>query len=133
MARVAPGLDRDEAVRRVALAIAVGPATVDLPYEGPDGSRPLVVTTPNEYLSAVIERVEAVGGSANIALAFAKNFTVFTITRKTDDTKVEDELNRDISMGMFHLRAQAKRRQGSFRLRNAAANISQSVGEFAYA
>jgi hypothetical protein len=128
-------MDRDAATRRVMLSIAVGPQRVELPYTAADGSKPLVVATPNENMSAVIERVEAIGGSANIALAEARKFTIFTIEGEpapSEPSENEATVNKDMSMGMFWLK-QKNRNGHFFRLRNAEAKFPAVSQEFAYA
>jgi len=129
------GMSRDSATKRVMLAVAVGPSRVELPFTAADGSKPLVITTPNENVSDVIERIEAVGGSANIALAYAQNFTIFTITRdsgKARPTADAEVYNKELSMGMFYLRARNKR-GGKFRVNDSEAIIPAGNREFAYA
>ena len=135
MSNHAIGMNRDDATRRVMTAIAVGPKRVVLPFTAADGSKPLVVTTPNEYLSTVIERIDAVGGSANVALAEARRFTIFMIERQREFVESEDsdqEVNQDLSMGMFYIHA-ARNRSSNFTIRDARALIPAKRQEFAYA
>jgi hypothetical protein len=135
------GMNRHVATRRVMKSIAVGPRVVSLPFTAPDGSKPLVVTTPGEYLSAVIERVMALGGSANVALADAKGFSIFVIESDADaeEGPVDDLFNDDMSMGMFHIKTRTRShgrgsRDATFRLRGAeVARIPAVASEFAYA
>jgi len=127
-------MNRDDATKRVMLAIAIGPKAIKLQYTASDGTQPLVVTTPNEYVNDVIARVNALGGCANIALAEARKFTIFTIERDDSDVDVQEDnqLNKEMSMGMFWLKAQRKK-GGTFRLKNSGAKIPALQQEFAYA
>jgi hypothetical protein len=129
------GINRDDATRRVMLAIAMGPDVVSLPFEASDGTRPLVVATPNEDVSDVLKRVAAAGGGANIALAEARKFTIFMITSESIEAIPEaaDEVNKDMSMGMFYLRmSRGGKRTGTFKVKNVAATIPSLRREFAY-
>ncbi|MDR6572332.1 hypothetical protein J2X60_000968 [Curtobacterium sp. 320] len=65
-----------------------------------DGSSPLVVALPNEYVSEVFDRVRELGGNANIAIAFAKDFQVMTLSDRAV-SHGELEVNHDLSMGML--------------------------------
>lgn len=131
-------MNRHEATRRVMKTMALRSAAV-LPIVSEDGSRPLVVTTPNEYLSEVLKRIEAVGGSASVALAETKQFFVFAIegtgTRGLDaEFGPSDPLNGDMSMGMFHIRySQAKKHGRSFHLKGSGLTVSLEANEVQYA
>ena len=120
-------------------SIAVGPREVNLPFIAPDGSRPIVVATPNEHVSSVLARVEAAGGTANVALAEAQRFTVFVIRGTDGDNPSEDGeltevVNKDLSMGMLWLRASRKRSgKANYRLRDGASIAPAQSQEFAYA
>lgn len=115
------------------LSIAIGAKRIALPFTAQDGSKPLVVATPNEYVSEVIKRVEAVGGSANVALAEARKFTIFIIEGEANDAPMDDrqDVSDDMSMGMFWLKAKVKR-SSQFRIRNAEAKFPATKQEFAY-
>lgn len=112
-------MNRHSAARRVLKSIAVGPKKINLPFTAPDGSKPIVVATPAEYLSDVIARVEAAGGSANVVLAEAKSFVVFTLMGSESDT-VDDaveSVNTDMSMGMLWLKYNAQRKKSGSKVR----------------
>ncbi len=132
----ATGMNIDDAIRRVMTAIAIGDDVVNLSYTAPDGTQPLIVTTPNEYLSDVIARVEAVGGSANVALARARSFSLFVIRgegeRAAHDAE-SDELNKELSMGMFYLRAQRRGPRGMFSVKRETSADMSGARDFAYA
>lgn len=131
-------MNRHEATRCVMKTMAMQ-AAGGLPILLDDGSRPLVVTTPSEYLSDVVKRIEAVGGSASVALAETKQFVVFTIERTgtnagDDQSEPSDPLNDDMSMGMFHLRySQAKKQGRSFHLKGSGLTVSLEANEVQYA
>ncbi|WP_147374425.1 hypothetical protein [Microbacterium sp. AG238] len=119
-------------------SIAVGPRRVNLPYAAPDGTRPLVVATPNEHISAVIARVAAAGGAANVALAEARKFVVFVMRSEDEDVpdapgEISEDVNEDMSMGMLLLRASRRGRKTSYRLRSGATIASPLSEQFAYA
>ena len=116
------------------LEIAIGNSVVNLPYTAEDGSQPLVITTPAEYLSEVISRIELAGGAANVVIAYAKTFHVFSIKGdKLANVLKEhdpDEVNNDMSMGMFFMRS-SRKGEGWFRL--AGTNVESSAPrQFAY-
>ena len=124
----------DRVTQRIMLEVAIGDTIVDLPYTADDGSQPLVVTTPGEYLSDVIERVELAGGAANIILAYTDRFHVFSIRgegKAEHERPAElDEMNNDLSMGMFFMRG---RRQGPGWFKLAGTNVeSTAPAQFSY-
>ncbi|WP_203138420.1 hypothetical protein [Microbacterium sp. JZ31] len=129
-------MNRHEATRRVVAAIAFGPQEVGLPYVAPDGSQPLVVATPAEYLSDVLVRVDAVGGSANVALAEVKRFSIFTITKAMTAVDASEEstdhLNSDMSMGMFKIKYTG-RRKSHFAVKGVDVEVNSEASSFAYA
>lgn len=132
-------MNRHEATRRVITSIAVGGTKVRLPYIAPDGSQPLVVTTPGEYLSEVMKRVDAVGGGANIALAEVSRFFIFEIAparAATAAAPIEssptDHLNGDMSMGMFKLRYTG-RKNARFAVKGVDVEVGAESSSFAYA
>lgn len=135
----AVGMDRHTAAKRVMKSIAVGPKKVDLPFTAEDGSKPLVVTTPGEYLSVMIERVRAAGGSANVALAEARGFTVFAVIGLPSGPGAGAEtkdVNEDMSVGMFWLRHKARKKRDakiSYRLTAGDAVVTSPAQEFSYA
>jgi len=126
-------MNRHEATRRVMRSIMRPDSKVRLRYVASDGSRPVVVCTPNEYLSDVAKRIEAVGGSANVVLAEVKRFKIMVIESVPDDSPVESEgVNAEISMGMFYIRAKAKgRRSGTFHI--GGVNVESTEQAFDYA
>lgn len=129
-------MNRHEATRRVLRTMTLGTREVTLPYSADDGSQPLVVTTPGEYLSEVLKRIEVVGGSANVAVAETRRFSVFKITkapaRTSNSALVTEELNADMSMGMFKIRYTG-RRHARFALKGVGAEVSSEASTFAYA
>lgn len=126
-------MNRHEATRRVMRSIMRPDSKVNLRYVAPDGSRPVVVCTPNEYLSQVTQRIDAVGGSANVVLAEMKRFKIMVIEAVPDDSEAESEgVNAEISMGMFYIRAKAKsRRTSTFHI--GGVNVESSEQAFEYA
>jgi hypothetical protein len=129
-------MNRDDATRRVMMSIATRFPRIQLPYVAPDGSKPLVVATPNENVSDVIERVKAAGGSANIALAEARRFRIFVIEGELgSESPSEDheDINNEMSMGMLWLKTQS-RKSGLYKLKGAEAKkVPVANREFAYA
>lgn len=130
-------MNRHEATRRVVTAIAIGRAKVQLPYVADDGSQPLIVTTPGEYLSEVMKRVEAVGGGANIALAEVNSFFVFEIAAaRGSEPAIEndpaDHLNADMSMGMFKIKYTG-RKDALFSVKGVGVEVRSGASSFAYA
>ena len=111
---------------------------MNLPYTAEDGTKPLVVTTPGEYISSVVARVDELGGSANIALAEARKFTVFAMedesTSASDDDARLEEVNKDMSMGMFWLKASSRaHRSSTWKLRNSGTVVPSRSEAFLYA
>jgi hypothetical protein len=107
-ARMSPELAA--ATRKVLKSIAVGPQRVRLSYLNKDGEFPLIVALPSEYISHVVQRVIAVGGSANVAVAFAKSFRLMTLTDVNSDPKTvgtgpasDIEGTHEMSVGMVLL------------------------------
>lgn len=90
---------RIELTKRVMKTIGCSAEPVEL-MKLEDGTSPLVVALPNEYVSDVFDRVTALGGQANIAVAYAKHFQTLTLTDRSV-TAGELEVNRDLSMGML--------------------------------
>lgn len=126
-------MNRHEATRRVFNSITRPDSKVKLRYVAPDGSRPLVVCTPGEYLSEVAARIEAVGGSANVVLAEVNRFKVMVIEAIPDGVPAESEgVNADISMGMFYIRAKnGGRKNGTFHI--GGVNVESAAQTFEYA
>lgn len=126
-------MNRHEATRRVMKNIMRPDSKVVLRYVAPDGSRPVVVCTPNEYLSDVAQRIEAVGGSANVVMAEVKRFKIMVIESVPDDSQGEAEgVNAEISMGMFYIRAKGRgRRSGTFQI--GGVNVESAEQAFEYA
>lgn len=126
-------MNRHEATRRVMMSLTAPGGSDRLRFVAPDGSRPIVVCTPNEYLSDVLQRVDALGGSANVVLAEMKRFQVMTIGSNPVDA-VDDEsqsVNPDVSMGMFWIRAsRSGKRLSTFHL--AGVDVTAPLA-FAYA
>ncbi|QNE44963.1 hypothetical protein F1C15_15085 [Frigoribacterium sp. NBH87] len=114
--------------------IATYPSPITLQYTAEDGSQPLVVTTPNEYLSEVIARMKALGGSANIALAKAKSFQLGSLeyAGESEEFAGVDVVNHDMSMGMLFMKLE-RGTLGPFTVRAAGVTASADVRAFAYA
>lgn len=97
------GISRDTATRRILKSLALG--RYDQLYVAEDGSRPIVISTPDEHISEVLSRVAAIGGKANVAIAFAKHFSVM-ILGGGGTSAGEITISRDLSMGMLLLRVE---------------------------
>lgn len=125
-------MNRHEATRKVLMSLAFSGAESRLSYVAPDGSRPIVVCTPNEYLGEVTQRVDALGGAANLILAETNRFRAMVIETVPDDSAGEPEdVNGDISMGMFWIRTQRRKdRNALFHIAGVGVSSPQS---FAYA
>lgn len=126
-------MNRHEATRRVMMSLSAPGGSQRLRYVAPDGSRPIVVCTPNEYLSDVLARVDALGGAANLVLAEVKRFHVLTITSAEVDEAEgakSQSVNPDVSMGMFWIRTSQTSRRNVFHL--AGIDATKPVS-FAYA
>ncbi len=68
-----------------------------------DGSSPIVVAFPNDYASEVLARVRAVGGSANVTIAFKDYFEIIKF-QSSIKAEAQIVINRDLSMGMLLIR-----------------------------
>ncbi|TFC92028.1 MULTISPECIES: hypothetical protein [Cryobacterium] len=114
--------------------IAVGQHRVTLPFRAEDGSQPLVVAMPYEHVSDVVLRVRSIGGHANVAVAFARNFSL--VVMDSDDTEAvgpEMEVNEDLSMGMFLIAIGSHpSKKTRFRFRESVANVPVVQRELAY-
>ncbi|HWU30178.1 MAG TPA: hypothetical protein VN041_13935 [Microbacterium sp.] len=126
-------MNRHEATRRVMHSIMRPDSAVKLRYVAADGSRPVVVCTPGEYLSDVTKRIDAVGGSANVIMAEVRRFKVMVIEAVPDGVEADSEgVNAELSMGMFYLRANSKaRRTGTFHI--GGVNVDSATQAFEYA
>jgi hypothetical protein len=126
-------MNRHEATRRVMMTLSQPGSETKIPFVAPDGSRPIVVCTPGEYLSEVTKRVDAVGGAANLVLAEVKQFqsmTIETVQYEGAEADAED-VNADISMGMFWIRARGRRgKQSLFHIAGVDVSTPQA---FSYA
>jgi hypothetical protein len=71
-----------------------------------DGSSPLIVALPSDYISRVIGQVHRVGGSANVIVAYPNHFELLALQ---DGAPTQGELiiSHDLSMGMLSIRLQA--------------------------
>lgn len=104
-----------------------------LSYVAPDGSKPIVVCTPNEYFSDVTARVKAVGGSANVVLAEVNRFRVMVLESIPGEVTSESEgVNADLSMGMLFLRMSSNRNKRGL-IHIAGVSVNSGSREFAYA
>jgi hypothetical protein len=97
------------------------------------GNAPIIIALPNEYASEVLSRVRAVGGLANVAIAYAEYFEIMTIR---PDGRAEGELiiSQDLSMGMLILRI--KKNPGKLvrlRIRDEEVDVPAPSMEFDYA
>lgn len=106
-----------------------------LPFTNADGSVPLVVALPRDYLSATLDRVRDAGGSANVAVADTKGYkvVVLEIDEVADEDEGGDEYPDDMSMGMFMIRLGSRRGESTFRLSGVRAGLSSASGLLAYA
>lgn len=95
-------------IRKVMKRIADGPTRVNLPYQAPDGSFPIVIAFPNENMSDVAARVEATGDRANLVIASTKSFRVVVMSHVPNEASEADSetdvINKELSLGMFLLK-----------------------------
>ena len=127
-------LSRDDATRRVMKTLALTNSPASFPHRLADGSTPIVVALPNEYVSDVMNRVSSMGGNANVAVAFRDHFqtVVLGTSLKGNESEVV-EINQDISMGMFLIRVTANPgKRMRFRFRNINADVPEVSLEMAY-
>lgn len=100
-----------------------------------DGTSPMVVALPNERISEVLDRVRRVGGSANVAVAYAKNFEMLTL-QDSASTNAQGELliSEDISIGLLALRLRENRGKTlRLKFRDADVEVPHFESEVAYA
>ena len=127
-------LSRDDATRRVMKTVARTFDREPLPLTLEDGTQPLVVALPSEYISEIVGRVISIGGSANVAVAFNDHFTTIVLANNGSPSMDVLEINQDLSMGMFLIKLE--RNPGkSMRLkfRDVDANVPDASLELAYA
>ncbi|WP_300265882.1 hypothetical protein [Microbacterium sp.] len=129
-------MNRHEATRRVMRKLMQPESKSRLRVVADDGSTPIVVCTPNEYLSDVIARVDLIGGRANVVYAEVKRFRVFSIRAVENDGSDQSETtghNADMSMGMFMIKHVAAGKN-VFRVKSGAElAVSPAEGAFSYA
>jgi hypothetical protein len=128
-------MNRHEATRRVLRRLGSPDSKITLSVKAEDGSFPIVVCTPGEYLSEVLERVNLVGGSANVVLAEVKSFQVFSLHKGQGDhpSGKATGLNADLSMGMFLIKHRGKGK-AYFRVTSGEeVSVSKSYADLAYA
>ncbi|MFJ4166274.1 hypothetical protein ACIPY5_12020 [Microbacterium sp. NPDC089698] len=127
-------MNRHEATRRVMQSIFRRGTENALRYVAPDGSRPVVVCTPNEYLSEVSKRVDAAGGSANVVLAETKRYSIIIMESVAGDAEDvgSEAVNADISMGMFFIRAKSRRGKANI-FHIGSVNAESQIQAFDYA
>jgi hypothetical protein len=73
--------ERDAATRRVMKSLARRAMTQKLPCVNDEGVAPIVIALPGELLLTVVARVDDMGGSANVVLAFPDRYRVCGFTR----------------------------------------------------
>lgn len=123
---------RIELTKRVMKTIGTSATPVHL-MKLDDGSSPLVVALPNENVSDVFDRVRAIGGNANIAIAYAKDFQMMTLSdRAVSDGELE--VNRDLSMGMLSIKmSQNPGKTIRIKVRESAVALPQIETKLQYA
>lgn len=126
------GITRIEATRRVLRSLARR-SSHDLTLVSiTDGTNPLVVALPNEHVSEVLSRVQALGGVATIAVAYAKNYRLITMGQRNVAHGVV-EINEDLSMGMLLIRMENNPgRTLHFRFRDVDTSVPEGSPELAY-
>lgn len=108
-----------------------GPDDVDLTLDA-DGHSPVIVCLPSEYVSEVTTRVARAGGTATVAVAFAKGYRLMTMGKSASAAGAV-EINEDLSMGMLLIRVDNNPgRTLRFRFRDVDASIPDSSPELAY-
>jgi hypothetical protein len=125
-------LTRDEATRRVMKTVARSAGTP--PLRAKDGTFPIVVSLPYENISEVVRRVDNVGGSANVAIAFVDHFAMLAMGRDLEEPSDSELLiSHDISMGMFMIKVQNNPgKTVALRFRNVDADVPSISFDLAY-
>lgn len=127
-------LTRDDATRRVMKTVARTFDSEPLPLRLEDGTQPLVVALPSEYISEIVNRVVSIGGQANVAVAFNDHFTTIVLGNKADQSMHVLEINQDLSMGMFLIKLQQNPGKSMrLKFRDVDANVPEASLELAYA
>ncbi len=101
-----------------------------LTARAPDGSHPLVLTTGDELMSSVLQRLEAIGGSGNVVAPMLNGLVVLAVnTRVPDEGGVTDEqpaaITADCTVGVF---IERMRFDGAGLYRLMAEGTSPSLG-----
>lgn len=127
-------LTRDDATRRVMKSLA-RQGDSELPrHKDAEGNYPVVVALPYEHVSEVVSRVQSVGGSANVAVAFVDNFAMMVMGHGMVADGPIVEVNQDLSMGMFLIRVQNNPgRTIRFRFRDVDTDVPMISSDLAYA
>lgn len=132
MSRRLGGISRIEATRRVMKSLARrSPQDVSL-ASAVDGKSSVIVCLPNEHVSEAVARVAEAGGTATVAVAFAKNYRLVTMG-SSSGTGPCVEINEDLSMGMLLIRME--RNPGArlrFRFRDVDTSVPEGSPELAY-
>jgi len=127
-------LTRDDATRRVMKTVARTFESEPLPLRLGDGTQPLVVALPSEYISEIVNRVISIGGQANVAVAFNDHFTTIALGNKTAQSVHVLEINQDLSMGMFLIKLQQNPGKSMrLKFRDVDANVPEASLKLAYA
>ena len=76
-----------------------------LPFQSAEGTFPIVVALPSDYVSDVVARIRRVGGSANLAVASANAFELYGFSSTGQPSAIKPiVINQDLSMGMLAIR-----------------------------
>lgn len=126
-------ITRDEATKRVLKAIGRHSPRIQL-FANAEGVSPIVVALPNEHVSEVVARVRAVGGRANVAVAYAKTYSLIQMGAAIRSNEGAVVVNQDLSMGMLLIKLE--RNPGKsllFRFRDIETDVPVGSSELAYA
>jgi len=126
---------RGSQIRKIMARISNGPTQVRMPYQAPDGSYPIVIAFPNEYMSQVFGRVKAYGGTANLVYADTKSFRVLMIEGGdgAEEGDADTTINRELSLGMFMIKYGRQTGTKTFRFGNVSVSTPSDSAAVAYA
>lgn len=80
-----------------------------------DGTRPILVSVPDDRLEPLIHDVMAVGGAANVALPYLNGFVVFALTVDADRSDIAPRLATDCTVGLFFARLRSDGEHAAYR------------------
>ena len=95
--------DRDVATRRVVKAFSrlKMRGQLDLAVRTEEGATPICVVLPGDIVGHVSDRVTAMGGAANVVIAYPDSFSILSWVGDVQDGPDDVDVAEQINMSMF--------------------------------